>query len=515
MAANVTANLTLVKDFSTLTGFSATSDDVDSEVYVQGGSSVTYQTGKNSLEDATFSPATNIDMTTYTNPHLYWWMRCDVMPFCELLNTGGTNSGLMLRLTDGSGNYTQWHVAGRDTWSGEWKCWVVDLQNTTMVHSTSGTLSLTDIEEIIWYTDNSNSGTIRIIDNTWLDVCRFGEGLTAYGTTFDYADIEVIDQNSGNMYGVIQEIDGVYFVQGQIIIDDNGGTTTFNSTDEVLAFRDVPVHTDLYKLTYTGSGNTTVINGLNLLSSGTNNNTRPDFDASGTVGSFSISGSSMNRVGTVKFKSGQSTIGTKFNNSYLISPSTATFTSNTISNNTQTRALEVVSGNGISDCTFMDNVNATWYASAGSYDDDGNIYSGNTYDVENSSTGLVAISAINDSSVSTYINTSTGSTTITASVTLTIGGVRSASDIFIYKTSDKSLLSSADPVSVTDGSPINGVQYYKLDYSYNASTMSGIAVQVKVFNLQYVNERVDYTLSSSPATIGIQQRIDRNYKNPT
>lgn len=259
----IVPNLTVITLADATTGWSGTSGQLDVEVYKQAvniGSdgAYTYQTGKNSLEGCTFTPATNINMTAnYTTPHLYWTMRCDVFPFCELLNTGATNSGLMVRVTDGAGNYTQWHVAGSDTWDGSWRNFVLDLTNTANVHSSSGTLSLADVDIITWYTDNSNSGNIRIIDNTWLDAVRYGDGLTAHSTTtenIDFQDIADDDALTANYYGVLQETDGVLFCQGGINIGLDANTTNFVSSGETLYFRDRIVDAGHYGINYVSGG---------------------------------------------------------------------------------------------------------------------------------------------------------------------------------------------------------------------------------------------------------------------
>jgi hypothetical protein len=97
--------------------------------------------------------------------------------------------------------------------------------------------------------------------------------------------------------------------------------------------------------------------------------------------------------------------------------------------------------------------------------------------------------------------------------TLTVGRVLVDSDVYIYEAATKILLASADPVSVTDGAPIEGVQYYKLDYTFQTPSV-GTACEIKVFNLNYVNIRQNYTLIASDARVEIQQRVDRNYFNP-
>jgi hypothetical protein len=112
------------------------------------------------------------------------------------------------------------------------------------------------------------------------------------------------------------------------------------------------------------------------------------------------------------------------------------------------------------------------------------------------------------------IRTAGATVNVIQSAVLTVGGVREFSDIWIYRADNKTLLASADPVTNTDGTPINGVQFYKLVYAYNAVDLDTVDVEIKVFNLAYINERIDYTLTSEDATVNVQQRIDRNYSNP-
>lgn len=317
MAGAVTKDLIDISVADTTTGWSGSSGALDTEVYKQDGSgsggAYAYQTGKNTLASCTFTPAANINMTgNYTTPHLYWTMRCDVLPFCELLNTGATNSGLMVRVADGSGNYTQWHVAGRDTWDGSWRNFVLDLTNTANTHSTSGTLSLADVDVITWYTDNSNSGTIRIIDNTWLDAVRYGDGLIANSVTteaFDFTDIALIDVAVANYYGVIQEYGGVLFAQGAVVLGDLTDTndTNFVSSGETVYFLDQLVSTSHYAIV--GVEATSATNPTDIDISGlvckTVGSTGAEVDFSDTdLNSLSVVGSTFIDMGTISFGSG-------------------------------------------------------------------------------------------------------------------------------------------------------------------------------------------------------------------
>jgi hypothetical protein len=206
---------------TSLTEWVGTSEAIDDEIYKQlngtGSGTYNYQTGKNTFSSAVYTAPSAINMTSsYSNPHLYWSMRCDVFPFCESLNTGSTNSGLMVRVQSSASNWKQWHIAGKDTWDGGWRNFVLDLQNSANLHSTSGTLNLAGVTGITFYTDNSNSGTIRVIDNTWIDVVRYGAGLQAESTTtesFDFGDIASDDASPTKYYGILQNVDGVFFTE--------------------------------------------------------------------------------------------------------------------------------------------------------------------------------------------------------------------------------------------------------------------------------------------------------------
>jgi hypothetical protein len=315
MAGTITALLTTVSLADTITGWSGSSGQLDTEVYKQAATigsdgAYTYQTGKNSLENCTFTPATNINMTAnYTTPHLYWTMRCDVFPFCEALNTGTTNSGLMVRVTDGSGNYKQWHVAGSDTWDGSWRTFVLDLTSTAS-HSSSGTLSLADVDVITWYTDNSNSGNIRIIDNTWLDAIRYGDGLQAESTTteaFDFDDIALDDALTANYYGVLQRFYGILAGQGMIEVGDDTGSGTANlvSRNEQIVFQDQLVSSSHYGVRAVASATATTdvdIQGAVLITIG---DTGAEIDFSdANINSIVFTDSTLIDMGTIDYQSG-------------------------------------------------------------------------------------------------------------------------------------------------------------------------------------------------------------------
>jgi len=398
----------------------------DAEVKVQQSFSYGWQAGKNAVTTCTFTPASNIDMTAagYSNVHVFFWMKCDAFPFAEPKRTGtSARSGLLFRMTDGSGNYKEWHVAGSDTWGGEWRCFVIDTSNTSQLYASSGTLSLADIDVFTWTIDLSNSGIIRIITNTWNDVCYYGEGLTATGTDFDLVDICEANDNLIYKYGILENVDGVIFCQGKLKIGNGATVTTFNSSDEVLIYRDAVgdgkrgfVHTDLYDLIFSGSGCAANISGLICKGAGTTDVTRPKITHSDTNASVTIDGSSFIHTKTVTFCSTSDTRNSVFSDCFQITPSTGDFKYNSITDYVGTAGGAVLlplSCTNLNNLTFIDNLYSIECATVSS-----------VYALSNCSffdPGSAAIAYINNSTAATVVDQFT---TAPDSTWLMYGGTR-------------------------------------------------------------------------------------------
>ena len=330
MAVTVTPNLTVFSLAQDNTGgtWAGLSGAFDTEVFYQGAASWYYQTPKNGIGDGNFTPSAPVNMSA-ANTHLYWAMKCDVFPFCEPLNSGTANpSGLMVKVESSGGSKT-WHIAGKDTWGGEWKQFVLDINNTANVYATVGTLNLSAVSKISFLTNNSNSGNIRIIDNTNINAVRFGTGLTLTGTGFTLKDAALIDELVANKYGVLSIIDGNIHCQGRIVIGNGATITTFNSTDEEIVYKDVIVSSSLYEYKFTGSGCAAVIKGFVAKGAGA---ARYYLDASDATADVTVSGSTFIRAGLINFASTSDIQSSVFNNCLQINPSTGIFKQNTTSN---------------------------------------------------------------------------------------------------------------------------------------------------------------------------------------
>jgi hypothetical protein len=270
MALTVSANLTTITEGTSgdSTYWTGT-DGASTEIYQQGVSSEGWVVSKNATETGIFdyytkNGSTAADMSA-TDTHLYLHLRCDIAPFIDYLYVRVSSTSA------GTTNYKQWTLVDNTStieWYGEWKTFILDINST---HSSSnGTLTYSDVRSIGLVVDNSNSGNIRSIENTYIDVVRFGTGITCYestSATFDFADIEAISNNTTNKYGIIEKIGGIFFVRGRVVIGDSSGTNYGNLTtnDETLVFLDASVSGEaitstLYQVNFVGnSTNTTNI----------------------------------------------------------------------------------------------------------------------------------------------------------------------------------------------------------------------------------------------------------------
>lgn len=507
--ATITPNLTTfsLADDNTGGTWVGTSGAFDNQVNYQGTNCWYYQTPKNGIGDGNFTPTAAVDMSA-TDVHLYWWMRCDVFQFCELLNTGATSSGLMVKIESSASDYVTWHLAGSDTWGGEWKAFVLDVNNTANKFATVGTLNLSAVTKISFLTDNSNSGTIRIVDNTMLDAVRFGTGITTTGLDFDLTDIALEDALPANKWGILRIDDDNIHCQGRITNGNGATVTTFNSTDEEIVFSDALVSSTLYEFNIVGSGNTSVLKGFSIKASG---NARFKFDASDATADITMSGSAMKKGASVLFASTSDIQTTVFNNCLQIEPSTGIFKFNSISNYVGTTGALLFPSDSanISDITFSICDNDVEYASGSdatpafvSFVHDDNA---GDFDVNNTSGGAITIVLSGTSNA----NSSTGSA-VTFSNPKSFKFTLNPSIInYEWRIYSVTALGSLAGSIELDGEEEAIVDNQTYNYTYSIDTP--MAVQILTQPEDEYREEIQYfTLKNSNQDVVINLSIDTN-----
>lgn len=139
------------------------------------------------------------------------------------------------------------------------------------------------------------------------------------------------------------------------------------------------------------------------------------------------------------------------------------------------------------------------FKTAGTYNLSNCTFSGNI-NLSNASGGAVTV---NIPSGVTYTNLGP-SLTVSApvvTVSLTLTGLSTDDEVWLYKASDMSLLASANPTGSTT---------FTYSYTYSADIPSYLVI----FSLSYQPMYIPITLINSNNSIPIQQVVDRNYSNP-
>jgi hypothetical protein len=201
---------------------------------------------------------------------------------------------------------------GSDTYDGGWVNYVVDCALFT-------TLTLANVTR--WGIRINHSGTAKNLDNTWCDYIRYLDGYYfTGGTSGDEVTLALIaardiDDGAGTLrgYGVVTEIDGVYYCTGKITIGNSSTTTYFLMDSEVLVFGDNDVGTNFYEIKADGTvANITIADSV-IRSATSAANTRFVFDMSNTSVTVSITATVFLYGAAMTFASGQTITGNTFN----------------------------------------------------------------------------------------------------------------------------------------------------------------------------------------------------------
>jgi hypothetical protein len=418
MAISVTPNLTdrnLCEDYTTWTNTGTGTLSNNADVSVQGQNCLSdYRASANSR--SAYITLSNVDLS---NKNIYFWASFSKTSILQVYGS----TGFRIRVYDNNLYYSEWWIAGSDTLPhGGWIPYCFNVSSTPNVANQGGTFNPASVARIEYRAD-----TVAAKGYIYIDAVRTGTGLTITGgdagTPATFENLYTEDNNSNYKYGVITKIDGVYYLQGQLQIGSGSQTATtyFKDTDKLIVFRPANVGATFYKISAVGANGfvttmylgaksgTNGIQGCVVQSAGASKYSMDFSDQYATVlglyGCRFITASTTilptndtNRevLNCVWASSGKVTVSTcKVQNSNFISA---------------TGAATLVSNDPfyMTDCNFISCVNGVEIDTVGdaSYDFDNLKFSGNTYDVNNSSGSALTVGKANNSNPTTY----TGST---------------------------------------------------------------------------------------------------------
>jgi len=256
--------------------------------------------------------------------HLRMWVLTNNLPYMETT----ANGGYEVFVHDGT-NTDYYTIFSSDDYTGGWFNAVIDCALFTTV---------TDANVDRWGLRANHTTNAKNAINTWVDYIRYMDGYYITGGTsgdkVTLADVAGEDREvSGTLtgYGIIEEIEGVYFCSGEFQLGNGATTTYFEMDGDVLVYTDKPVADGLYALNGNGAGANILIVDSTIKASGTGDANRPDIDMStGSPGTVSITDTVVIRGGALTFASGQTITGNTFNDCEQITHGGATMTGITV-----------------------------------------------------------------------------------------------------------------------------------------------------------------------------------------
>lgn len=245
MALTVTTDLTVITTAETATGWTT---------YGAGGSGALalepdfFAQGSNCISRGVSGAATNKGMcfdigagnvlnftTTHAGKLIYIWMRCNTPTLADTRENGGIRIVIGSGTTapaDAAGVWSAWYVDGSNTIATEqgWKCYVID---PTLTPSTTFGVGL-DLAALRWFGGVMRSTATAKGQNFGIDQISYGFGeLRCRGTNTTtgagFAEMNAADYGTAtNRYGILTEREGIFYVNGKLILGDGIST---NSTD--------------------------------------------------------------------------------------------------------------------------------------------------------------------------------------------------------------------------------------------------------------------------------------------
>lgn len=456
---------------------------------------------------------TSASPTTFgAGEHVFVWVFLATPGLANTL----ANRGLGVVIGTSVSAYTTFHVEGSDTYGAVGrvgKCYPIRYTNTASTSPPYRTLTGSPTTSAQVYGATANiTGSVKG-SNLGVDAIRRGWGVQVLhgdtATPATFTGLAAMNDARANRWGVFTFIAGsTYELQGRLSVGLLGGTpvpTYFNDSNKSIILVDTPHSLPTFtQIIVDDAGTVFNLTNVTIEAAGTHNPGQLIYNNAGT--SSALTGCRFVRLGISTLRAGVVATSTVWQGCGQITTNGATMTNSSVISSTATQALvinSVAESNVLSYCDFSDNNRAILITAPGTYTFSGHRFSGNMYDIENSSAGLVTINATHGCNVSTFINTGGGTTVINNQVTLTLTDIVDGSEVRIYLHGTTTELGGVESVT--------GNQYV-FTYNYTPTTY----VDIVVHNLYYQYYRLEnYLLGSIDATLSIQQSVDRQYSNPT
>lgn len=428
-----------------------------------------------------------------------------------------SNGGLRLAIGSGIGAFKIWFSGGKDFGRNPYGGWqnIAIYPNYTpdqVIGAPTGQMryfgSLVNIINAV------SKGNMHA-----LDAIRYGRGeyYILYGdesTPATFLGMGEINDQQNNRWSLFQQEGITYLWKGLLSFGKDSSACFFSDENRSIRIDNTPrTYTNFNKIEINNVNSYIYWKNISFTASDPSQLSRGSFEVVNDCSVF-LDACFFTDMSTFIFKSKSQITDSTFRRTYRIYQNNATFDNCVFDSIVDSISLVANNLTKVTNCLFISNgLNHAIYLGA---DCSGMSFSliGNTYEgyastngntgnevIYNNSGGLVTLN-ITSGDIPTVRNGTNSSTSIVASVSLTLYGIVPGSEVTIVRLSDREILFHEESVG-SSGESI---------FSYGSEYI-GTDVDILVFNVQYNPTAFEYTLGSENARIPVFQTYDRVYLN--
>lgn len=464
---------------------------------------------------------------------VYIWM--NIQSNGQFDTIGASPPGLSIIMGTNINNYRRWAIAGDandNGWGSGWKCFVID--PTTAGETDQGTYNSSTINIV---GIDINSDTSVRADSIFIDEITIAKGLRVTGSATagdSWGEIKTwcMDTPGTRRFGFLDEREGVYYVKGKLFVGAATGNTVFNDDGKIIKFETTEYYNGTAWVSSVpstfagieledGTGTTIFEDGILV---GTDNGRsgssyigNENEEVSLVVDALTNAASDVNLYGTkfndftgvINFEAdaNHAVYAVAFQRCAQVVPASAVFRNVTIAETISTlggllwsAGIDIESSQFIANTTGAAIQIATDHGADGEEDFTSLLFSGNTFDVNNTTGSALTVNKLAGSDPST----STGSAvTFSASFAHILIGLTQNTEVTYVLQSNGTVVFHVEDV------PVTGTTTY--------THGGGELVDVLIFHIDKepeVSNIYDLTLPSADTTVKVSQFDDPNYFNP-
>ena len=458
----------------------------------------------------------NGSATLGANTHIFTWLYLATAGLSDLL----ANKGLAVVIGSAVGAYNSFHVEGSDTYGAAGrvgKCYPVRYVTTATASPPYRTLTGSPAATPTYFGGTTKQvGTVKG-SNLGISAIRYGTGvfITAGDVTTKATFLGMATTNDtvANRWGILTLISGSnYELQGRLVVGQtSAGTPTaayFEDSNKNILIVDTPHSlTDFTQIIVDHASTIFNLTNISFEAAGTNNKGKIVYNNASTVSA--LTGCNFVKMGTSTLRAGVTANSCAWRQSDQVTTNSATITGCDFASSSNTTGALLINSAAemalVTGCTFRNNAKAIKITAAGTYSFNGNLFSGNTVQVDFTGTGTCTINPSNGSTVSqANCVASGGGTIVVNAIQLTFGfNVSPAITGYEWRIYTVTNLGSLTGATEIAGEESAASATQNSAYSYTYSVPIKIAVQVIAAGYEEAVTYYTLTSASSSATINL------------